>query len=288
MDAFRQIQLADQEQVNRICLEQRHFTSSHLFSSLYLWKDTLKLEICLMEHTFMIRQGMGYFFPCGNAEAKIDFIRQTVLPERANLWFLREEDAAFLEEHFPGQFTAVEDRAHSEYVYLIEEQVNMQGGSFAHTRKKIRHANAQYQLTFEKIGSDNLREVVSVTNRWKELHECKSTKTTTDMIPVMSAIEHYEALKLEGLLMYENGTAVAYVLGTAINQEMFDIHIAKNCHPDIGVDLCCKHEFYQWLQSRYTYVNREEDLGIAGLRTAKESSHPAFMIPMIKGEYFNG
>lgn len=288
MDTFKPIRLADKEQVNRIRLEQGHFTSSHLFSSLYLWKDVMKLEICLTEQAFMIRQDKDYFFPCGNTEAKTDFIRQTVLPEHARLWYLREEDARFLEEHFAGQFMTEEDGAHSEYVYLLEEQVNLQGGSFAHTRKKIRHANAQYYLTYASICPSNLQEVVSITNQWKKLHESKCTEAKTDLIPALSAIENYEALGLEGLLMYEDGRAVAYVLGAAVNDEMFDIHIAKNCHPDIGVDLCCKHEFYRWLQCYYTYVNREEDLGIEGLRTAKQSSHPTFMIPMIKGECFNG
>lgn len=92
------------------------------------------------------------------------------------------------------------------------------------------------------------------------------------------ALRHYEELELSGAIIRVKGKVVAFTFGAPINQDTFGVHFEKaDIHID-GAYNIINQEFAIHLPEQYTYLNREEDLGIPGLRQAKQSYHPVILL----------
>ena len=121
----REITLADQEKVNRLYHTYGHGDSAHAFPSLFLWKKDMGLSILMREEAYTVRcawKGKNrWFFPCGSKAGKKACIEELMRGGCRGLIYMDEEDAGFLEEHFPGAFHIHEAPEDSE-VWLIAEK----------------------------------------------------------------------------------------------------------------------------------------------------------------------
>ena len=90
--------------------------------------------------------------------------------------------------------------------------------------------------------------------------------------------ENAAALKIKGGIIYVGEKAVAFTLGSAVNAEVFDIHIEKSLAEYAEGYTVINREFAANELANYKYINREDDMGLDGLRQAKLSYHPAVMV----------
>ena len=71
---------------------------------------------------------------------------------------------------------------------------------------------------------------------------------------------------------------VAFTMGEPICSDTFVVHIEK-AFPDVqGAYPMINQQFVEHECMQYKYVNREEDIGEEGLRKAKRSYRPVFMV----------
>ena len=104
----------------------------------------------------------------------------------------------------------------------------------------------------------------------------------------LNSLRLFKELHLKGGLLRVNGKVVAYTLGEPVCDDTFVVHIEK-AYADIrGAYTAINQQFLEHEVKDYTYVNREEDTGDEGLRTAKLSYRPVFMVEKgivtLKGE----
>ena len=92
------------------------------------------------------------------------------------------------------------------------------------------------------------------------------------------SFDHFEELGFSGALLKLDGAVVAYTVGEPLHSDTFVVHFEKAFSHIQGAYPAINREFLAQMCQGYTYVNREEDLGIAGLRRAKESYHPLFLV----------
>lgn len=95
--------------------------------------------------------------------------------------------------------------------------------------------------------------------------------------PCQRAFEHFEELGLIGGCIYVGDRLAAFTYGSAVNDHTFDTHVEKADTEFDGAFTIINKLFAQHLPERFTLINREEDLGLDGLRQAKLSYHPAFL-----------
>ena len=95
---------------------------------------------------------------------------------------------------------------------------------------------------------------------------------------VKEALEHFEQLELSGGLLYVNDTPAAMTVASYINEDTCDIHFEKAVGECVtnGAYAAINRLFAQTLNC--TWLNREEDIGIEGLRKAKMSYHPKMLV----------
>ena len=100
-------------------------------------------------------------------------------------------------------------------------------------------------------------------------------------IAMTRAFQSYPALNLEGLLLTEGGQVLAITFGSRLSNDTFDIHFEKAREEIDGAYSVINCEFARYLRMKYPdvgFLNREDDLGLEGLRKAKLSYNPAGMV----------
>ena len=95
------------------------------------------------------------------------------------------------------------------------------------------------------------------------------------------AFQHYNELDMEGCVLTENGEILAMTMGSRLSGNTFDIHFEKAREDVDGAYAAINCEFARYLRMKYPdveFLNREDDVGLEGLRKAKLSYLPHHMV----------
>ena len=259
------------------------------FVNLYLWgrQKAAVLGDDLVFFSQFNRKSV-YLFPVGTGDKKpaldaiIEDAKKRGIPCR--LVGLTQDDCALLESLYPGQLRYHFDRDSFDYVYDIDDLADLKGRKFQKKRNhlnRFREQNPGYWL--EPITEENLPEVEALVNRWYELRLQENPHGDYHMerAALKKALEQREALGLEGLLLRTGDGVVAMTMGSRLREDTFDIHFEKALDVADGAYAAINNGFAAYLREKYPevrYLNREDDLGLEGLRKAKLSYCPHHMV----------
>ena len=118
---------------------------------------------------------------------------------------------------------------------------------------------------------------MALEREWRKAHEGHTSELCAEQRAMQRAFEHFEELGLIGGCIYVGDRLAAFTYGSAVNDHTFDTHVEKADTEFDGAFTIINKLFAQHLPERFTLINREEDLGLDGLRQAKLSYHPAFL-----------
>ena len=276
---FRPLRMEDRARIERIRDSCGHSLSSHAFASLFLWQEVMGLRVCLTENAFLVRYqargGNACFFPCGQAPEKLSLLGSALELEGLSLHYTREEDKAFLSRHMPGRFVFQEVRGDWEYLYRLRDQLELRGGAYKNLRCKIHKGRALCHWTVTELGGGAMERAARVIQEWRG-HGGQG-----DRDGALRALEHYDALGFQGILLENAQGPQAVALGSRITRNVFDLHVTKTLLPNL--DSYLKWELFNRLPPQVEWINQEEDLDLTGLRTNKLESLPCSLTPLWKG-----
>lgn len=286
MSDFRPILLSDREQVERIRKTYGEPCSANCFSVFFLWKTEQKLSIHLDKEFFAVLSEEGdvpcYTAICGQTEERMNFIQS--FPSGTRLAYQTDQDKQSIEQAFPNNFEWKEDAGSSEYIYDVQKQTELKGGEFAGMRSKIHKAMRDHSFAIEEINAENLGRVLRITQQWNSARTEQNQHWFGDAEAAINGIENFFELGLSGILIKDENDDTGYIFGSEISEKMFDIHCSKVSTFDDHLDLVCKYLFYRSILGKYSLVNREEDMGLPGLRMRKMNCQPAYQIRMWTAE----
>jgi hypothetical protein len=184
-----------------------------------------------------------------------------------------------LENKLPGELLFTCKRDYSDYIYLREDLVALRGKKYQPKRNHINKFKKEYDYEYVPIASDTIQDCLLLEIEWQKTNEQRQGKDASDENQaVIYALRHFEELGLTGGILYANGKTAAFTYGMPINQDTFGIHVEKadihinGAYPMINYEFACR------IPEQYMYLNREEDLGIEGLRKAKLSYCPEIIM----------
>lgn len=179
----------------------------------------------------------------------------------------------------PDCYTIVPDRDNYEYVYLTQDLINLSGKKFRQKKNNLNHFRNQYMgYEYLPITEDIFEECLDADKRWMENRIDRDTEDEDEMKGERQAIktifDNWDALGAKGGAIRIFNKIAAFSIGEMLNDDTAIIHFEKS-DPNIrGLYQAINHEFVVHAWSHTTYINREEDMGIPGLRQSKESYNP--------------
>lgn len=286
---FSKLTLADKPWVER-CLERGEERGcEYSFANLYLWgrQRAAFLDGFLVLFSQFSRRSV-YPFPVGQGDIKP--VLDAIIHDAATrdipcrITGMTEGECRLLDSLYPGKFRIHCDRNDFDYVYDIHDLADLKGRKF---QKKRNHLNRFHQThpdcRTEPLNEGNLDRVRLMAYRWYEDHQRENPNTDYHMerTALFKALDRYEALGMEGLVLLEGEQVMAFTLGSFLRQDTMDVHFEKACAEVDGAYAAINNAFAKYLREKYPqllYLNREDDMGLEGLRKAKLSYNPHHLV----------
>jgi len=291
MLTYREITLQDRENFLNFFEKGYYDNSEFSFANLYIWRHSYFMQFCIKDDVLYImgryKKNLPFLMPpiLMDPKASHRIPMEIVLDDFSARGFpflvkgVTEEMKTKIENDCPGMFHFEEDPDNFDYVYNSSDLINLPGRKYHKKRNHISQFVRKYDFEYESMGEEHIEECKIASIYW---FSQRSTGVEDDLedekIAVMEALQNMKALNLKGGLIRVEGRIQAFSLGERLNRDTAVIHIEK-ANPDIpGLYAMINQKFAEDAWSDMTYINREEDMGLPGLRKSKRSYYPVRMV----------
>lgn len=280
---FRPICLSDKPCFDRAMRELSDDICDCAFAVQYIWRGKYHTEICYHEGAVMTRFSCDgehfYNFPAGG-----DLGRSIAALERhcaasgepLRLGLLSDRMRALVEEAMPGRFRFEERRDSADYLYRAEKMIELTGQKLHGKRNFINRFRAAYEgrWRFEPFDPDCLDELFEYEAQWCRDNRTSEGDLMAENKAIVCLLENGGALNVRGGVLRLDGRVIGFSLGTFITPDVFCVHIEKADWMIAGAYQVLANELAKLHCRGVAFINREDDMGIEGLRKSKLSYQP--------------
>ena len=258
------------------------------FANLFLW-GRQKFTIHQGNLTFFCQFNRKsiYLFPLGGdirptLDAIISDAQKRGIPCRIN--GLSQSDKERLEQWYPGQFYFEPDRDSFDYIYSIDALAELKGKKLQRKRNHCNHFHLLHpNAATTPITDENTPQVLAMVQQWYARRKAADPTASFHLeeVAITKALRYRKELGMEGLILQEKGQVIAMTLGSPLAHDTFDVHFEKAFDSYLGAYAVINREFARYLKEKYPalqWLDREDDMGLEGLRKAKLSYCPDHLI----------
>ena len=256
------------------------------FVSLYIWKDSYQVKLAEYKGVLLFlcvyREETYLLPPLGTVEAFLPLLEEAVSYfHRQGLPFKMKAvspgTAKFIQANLPGRYSLVPDRKNWDYIYLTKDLIELKGRKYQQKRNHLNKFKQTYDYSYEPLTQKYIDDCLRTFEDWAA-DKGDSPTIREERLALTEALQNMDALQLKGGVLNVNGRVEAFSLGSLLNRETALIHFEKANHKLSGIYSVINQHFVEkaWFMTKY--INREDDMGVPGLREAKKRYHPARMI----------
>lgn len=257
------------------------------FANNFLWAPFYEIRYAVVEDMLVFLSDeaeLSVSCPLGKGDLKrtidtiTEFFKEKGKPFKMHLVSPRQFEE--LDRLYPGRFQVEYDRDAADYVYETERLISLAGKKLHGKRNHINRFKENYpDWSYEKISDENTEECVAMAEIWRQQNGCgERGEKHNEFCVTLNALKWREKLGLCGGLIRAGGRVVAFSLGEPCGENMFVVHIEKAFAEVQGAYPIINQQFAEHEALGYQYINREEDTGEEGLRKAKLSYDPVFLM----------
>ena len=285
---FHPVTVADKPLFEYYVLESEEQNCDLNFANIFCWSDTYHSEVGEAEGFLVIRFDNGgaksYMQPVGNGDKRAiwELLRQDAFDLRTplRLYGLSAEWREFLGQNYPQEFAFDAPRALCDYIYRTDDLAQLQGRRYQPKRNHLNHFVARHDWRVEPLSRANIKDCIALNDKWLSGREVGESELA-EQCSLQRALDNLEELGLRGLVLYADGAPVAFSYGTPITRTTFCTHIEKYDAGVQGAATMINRLMAQSLEEEFEFINREDDLGLEGLRRAKLSYYPTILLDKI-------
>lgn len=263
------------------------------FTSNFIWRKVYNLSAARFEDRLIIMsdpENPSFIFPSGAGpvdqvvRALYGYCHERGKPLIFNT--LVNEDRDKLESAFPGKFRIIPDRNDFDYYYEAERMITLSGKKLSAKRNHInRFMMNNPDWSYEAITRENIMDARKMSLEWCKSAGCREDESLfLESCAVEQAFGHFFDLGLTGGLLKAGGRVIAFAMGEPLNEDTYLIHIEKAFYEIQGAYQMINQLFAQENCRGHKYINREDDAGDEGLRKAKLSYDPVFLMEKSSAE----
>lgn len=247
------------------------------FINLYLWGFGDKIqyqekdEILYIKGNYLFQD--EYFMPLALSGEIRDIKRgvDNLLSQGIEVNFVSEEFCNLYGDEYNFQ----EMTDNFDYVYLVEDLAELKGRKYSKKKNKRNQFIKSYDYKYERLGEDNLEDVIKFQESWCIKKDCANSENLrSESLGLENLFKNLDKTEIIGGVLYADNRVVAYTLGEQLTHDTVVIHVEKADELYNGSYQAINSIFLNQEWSHMTYVNREDDSGIEGIRKAKESYFP--------------
>lgn len=167
---------------------------------------------------------------------------------------------------------------YSDYVYDRQALATLTGHKLQSKRNFLNRFRRNYPCyIYKPLDESDMQACLDLDKSWinKGLDLGHTDDEINERKTIKYVFDHWRELQAVGGTIYVNGQLAAFTYGAPINSDTFDVCVEKADTAFEGAYAAINNEFVNHLPPQYLWINREEDLGIPGLRQAKTTYHPA-------------
>jgi hypothetical protein len=309
---FHQLALSDREAMQAVTLPSGRRNCNYTFANLVGWQFWYYTEVCILENTVVLRytfDGQRAYMVCTSEALSLELIEALLDDSNGDLTLIGLEDSQVeqLSTLNSKLSTNVEPlRDQYDYIYRRTDLATLHGRHLDAKRNHIHRFRAEHpDFEYRPLTTESFDECRRLTEIWQEdkaaikreqsqvylssaEREQARTKfnqnenrneTINAELRVMDTIfSNWDALGMIGGSIFVDGRMVAFTYGSAVTTDTFDVCVEKADRHVEGAFAIINQQFAEHLPEQYVYLNREEDMGIPGLRQAKLSYHPEILL----------
>ncbi|MDR3119460.1 MAG: phosphatidylglycerol lysyltransferase domain-containing protein [Mediterranea sp.] len=287
MILFKDLTLEDRQTITNYTMNSNRRNCDLSFSNLCSWRFLYDTQFAEVDGFLVLKFKAGerpaHMMPVGNGD-----LRRVILKLEENAREAREEFRmlgitpdmkAEIEAALPERFAFTANRDYADYIYLRTDLANLTGKKYQSKRNHINKLKKACRYEYRPLTAEYIPECLRLEAEWCHTNHCEEQEgMLNECRAIVYALTHFDSLGLTGGLLLVDGKVMAFTFGMPINGDTFGVHVEK-AHASIdGAYAAINCEFAARIPEQYTYINREEDLGIEGLRQAKLSYRPVILL----------
>lgn len=283
---FRELRLSDKPWVDELLAISDFRGCDYCFANNLAWRRLNDTKITRYKDFYISASGSGedfYFtFPAGGgdyadvlSEMK-EYAAANGLPFRVAS--VSDEMIPLFTEIYGDGIQISTDPGNYDYVYNAADLMELKGKKY---HQKRNHLNNFYknEWEFHPLTERYFDECIEfAVNSYNESNGYDSKSSVSEQFAINTFFSYFNELGLKGGVLFVSGKLVGFTIGERINSDTLGVHIEKAYHHVQGAYAAVNNEFAKLCGRDFAYINREEDLGIEGLRKSKLSYYPAFQI----------
>lgn len=259
--------------------------SEYTFTNLFVWRETSHVLLSHLGNMILVKRwnpasNQFFLLPPIGPKSAVSLVKEMLLLtgdwDFPPLYGLDRLQAESLKQE---GFTVREMRDYWDYLHSVRDLSALPGSKYYAKRKNIKNCLVKYKPTYKPITEEIVDQCLQLQTKWCDLRTC-------DTIPGLEAEQraiketflHFREWTVFGGAALVDGAVEAFTLGERLNKDTVVIHFEK-ANPNIpGLYQVINQWFCTQTLQDFQYVNREQDLGVPGLRIAKLSYHPTAFI----------
>lgn len=262
--------------------------SEYAFGNLFIWGSNGKVKICEEDDTLFIELNYGKY-PCMFAPLTLDEDKFKYAIKKAEE-HLKSKDAPIAFRGVSGkirgafdkvdEYELVERRDNHDYIYSVERLITLTGKKLSAKRNHINKfmANNEGRFEYVKLGKESLEDCVKIYDEWIKDKDENVFGIKAEREAIIRAVSNMDELEFRVGGIKIDGELKAFSAGEVLDETMGLVHLEKADSEQQGLFQFINQQFLKNEMSELHLVNREEDMGIEGLRKAKLSYYPEYLI----------
>lgn len=280
---FHPLTVSDREAVQAVTLHTGRRNCNYTFANLLGWQFWFHTEVCVLADAVVLRFNSGgeRVYMVNTVGTLRNVLIEALLEDcGGELTIIGLEDSqAQGVENGEWRVERTARRNQYDYIYRRADLAALQGGLLKAKRNHVNrfwaeHSNFEYRLLTPEMFDECRR----LTALWQEEKNDASETVVAERRAMETIFAHWEALGMMGGSIFAEGRMVAFTYGAAVTTDTLDVCVEKADRRVEGAFAIINQQFAEHLPEQYIYLNREEDMGIPGLRKAKLSYHPAIQL----------
>jgi hypothetical protein len=283
---FEELTINHKELFNKYLRGRNSSASELCFTNFFIWRHYYNLKFAqILNYLCVISEPVNSepfaFFPIGynhdeDLQKCVLLLSEYFQMKKWRMQFKKvtTNDLIKIKELALFNIITEYDRNDSDYLYLTSDLIDLKGRKFDAKRNHINNFKKYYQYEYFTLTKDLAGDCVAILEEWYNNKFTLDHEYLFEKKAIFELLNNMDELECKGALVKVNDVPAAFAIGEKLNEETAVIHAEKAITHYKGLYAFINQQFCENELRYVKYVNREQDLGIDGLRKAKLSYNP--------------